>query len=395
MDSADVVIVGAGVAGAASACAFAASGLSVAIVERRNLARDPNRGDALDPRVVTQLEHWDAMEGIRARGAVSMRTLLFASRRGRTLGSLHLPQPITLLNHAEIEAALLQRAVEHGAKLHRASAQVRLQDDETTLELGRDYLQAKLFIAADGGSSSIRKSLAIDCDRHDYSEAVVVLHSPHPRWLKPDAGWLMLHPDGGVLIVPTSPAGTCRVAVATRPGETREWLLADPADMGKRLAARCDLLSELSIDFRTQAHLYRLVRQHAKRYFSGSIALVGDAAHITHPSGGQGMSLAIRDAATLASATVPLLKGCNCTERDLQSALTEYELRRRPSVTKALNRTHRAARLARADPVSHVVATLAASIFLNVPGLPVWVTRRTVARWTGPSPATRSSRNEL
>src|SRR5262245_48961415 len=45
----DVAIVGGGVAGAATAVGFATKGSSVVLFERRDLARDPNRGDVIHP----------------------------------------------------------------------------------------------------------------------------------------------------------------------------------------------------------------------------------------------------------------------------------------------------------------------------------------------------------
>jgi flavin-dependent dehydrogenase len=41
----DVAVVGGGLAGAAAALAFSRQGCAVRLFERRDLARDPNRGD--------------------------------------------------------------------------------------------------------------------------------------------------------------------------------------------------------------------------------------------------------------------------------------------------------------------------------------------------------------
>jgi hypothetical protein len=104
MSSARVAIVGAGVAGAASACAFVDAGLDVTVLERRDMTRDPNRGDVLDSVSVAHLERWGAIEEIRRRQPVQMRALVF-SAGGKTLGRAPLEEPMTMLNHAQRPSA--------------------------------------------------------------------------------------------------------------------------------------------------------------------------------------------------------------------------------------------------------------------------------------------------
>jgi 2-polyprenyl-6-methoxyphenol hydroxylase-like FAD-dependent oxidoreductase len=377
MNSTDVAIVGGGVAGGACACAFAASpGVRVLALERRELARDPNRGDALDAVTVSHLERWGVMPEVRRRGAVELREMIVTAR-GRTLGRLRLPRPMLMLDHAEIEAALLATAVAHGARFERTTVrELRFAEIGGTLATDAGEVTARLVVAADGGSSSMRARLGIEADRHEYSEAAVIVHAGRPHWLAPDCAWAMIHPAGGVLILPTSPAGRCRIGIFTHPEETREWLLADAAEMRERLGARCERLLDLDIDRGHGAHLYRLARQHARRYFSGPVALVGDAAHVTHPNGGQGMNLAVRDAAALSAAIAPLLTGREGSDARPEEALREYELRRRPAAHKAMRRAHRLARLERADRATYAVAKLAAGLFVRTPGLSAWALSR-------------------
>ena len=63
----DVAIIGGGVAGAATAVGFTVAGPSVVLFERRDLARDPNRGDVIHPHARDVLRSWGALEALRER----------------------------------------------------------------------------------------------------------------------------------------------------------------------------------------------------------------------------------------------------------------------------------------------------------------------------------------
>src|SRR6202008_3321939 len=100
----DVGIVGGGVAGAAAACAFAIRGASVALFERRDLARDPNRGDVLHPGTVAILERLGAVPALRARGAFDARYVTFTDATGLLAARFATwRRPTLILNHADIE----------------------------------------------------------------------------------------------------------------------------------------------------------------------------------------------------------------------------------------------------------------------------------------------------
>jgi len=78
MNGTDVVIVGGGVAGAAAACAFAIAGSRLVLFERRDLVRDPNRGDNLHPPTRALLA------GGRGAGKPAATPRLFSPAPGRS-----------------------------------------------------------------------------------------------------------------------------------------------------------------------------------------------------------------------------------------------------------------------------------------------------------------------
>src|SRR5207237_9784316 len=91
--------------------------------------------------------------------------------------------------------------------------------------------------------------------------------------------------------------------------------------------------------FARGAHLYRLARAHAPRYQSRGAALLGDAVHVTNPTAGQGMTMAVEDAAALARLVGPALEG-GVRGPDLDPLLGAYERERRPANAAMIRWSH-------------------------------------------------------
>jgi len=372
MDQRDVVIVGGGVAGAAAACAFGLAGVPVVLFERRDLVRDPNRGDNLHPPTRALLERWGAIDLLRRRGAFDVRffVLTDALRRRRARFVLG-PRPLLVLNHAEIETALLEFAMGHGAALRSEAVRtVRREADQWIVETDhRPPAAARLLVGADGAGSLVRQTGGMAVTRKDYEMAAVVLHAARPAWAEADAFYGILHPAGGLLVAPTTPAGRCRVVVLVRADEAASWMGADEAELQRRLRQRDPLCGELAVERRGGSHLYHMIRQHAARYVGEGLALIGDAAHVTNPFGGQGMNLAIQDAAALADHAAAVLRNRESSDTALTVALAAYEQRRRPINTRALEGANAGAWLTAPGRARYALALVLLAALSAAPGL--------------------------
>lgn len=365
----DVAVIGGGVAGSAAACAFASRGLRVAVLERRRLGGDANRGDALHRSVVTSLQRWGALAELQRRGAFWVRRMVFTVPRGRPSVRVTLDRnPLLMLAHAEIELGLAAAALASGAELRTAGV-AGLERDGTLWSLRTEggTLRARLVVGADGGRSLARQAAGIAIARREYGESTVVLHAPRPPWLEPDSGWAMVHPDGGVLILPTTPAGRCRVIALVRGDQLAGWRRAGEQELAGRLAERSPRLRDLEVRRAEGAHVYHLSQQHAERYWAPGLALVGDAAHVVHPGGGQGMALAVHDVAALAEQAAPALLGGDGAALD--AALERYQRRRLAPNARAIARADRGARLTRPDPRTFAASRLVLAASSLAPGL--------------------------
>lgn len=361
----DAAIVGGGVAGTAAACALASAGLGVCVIERRDLARDPNRGDVLHQSAVEHLKRWGAYDELEQRGAFAIRQSLFTNASGslkvRVDQSIH---PLTVLNHAEIEAALADAAARLGATLIRGRATGIEQVAggwRVTTEQGE--VTGRLLVGADGAASSVRGWLGIGVDATPYPQSVVIAHAPYPSWLPDDTYCAVLSPEGPVVVVPTTPRGRCRIAIGV-PSDTGGG--GDIATYRDVLRARDPRLGELELEQRGSSYFYKLAREHALTYTGPRAALAGDAAHVTHPAGGQGMSMAIEDAAALARYVAPVLRGEVADELDTRLRL--YERERRPLNERAMRAADTAARRTLPGRGNYRMTVAGLKLISRVPG---------------------------
>lgn len=341
----DVAVVGGGLAGAAAALAFARQGCSVRLFERRDIARDPNRGDILHEPTVEVIGQLGILELLEARGAARWRGLKIVDSGG-AFSAASEARESWLLNHAEMEAVFLEGAESAGTVIQQDRVRALLRDEDSgrggwLVATANGTTSARMVVGGDGAESLTRQTLGIPLeDVLEYENAIVVLHSPTPSWLEPDQGWTLLHPEGTVWILPTTPAGHHRVVLTVRRDEAREWMALSENELRDRLEQRHPELRELEINKRGGSHVYRIKRQHAAKYSGPRAALTGDALHTIHPVGGQGLNIAIQDSAKLGELLGPVLLDAAASEQAFIDALTEYEAIRRPINTATIGIAH-------------------------------------------------------
>ena len=345
----DVAIIGGGLAGGSAALAFAQQGCSVRLFERRDLARDPNRGDIMHAPTVAIVRRLGIYDLLEARGATALVEVKTVDPDGELCLTTRNPETL-ILNHAELEAAFVDAAASQGAAIQYDAARslVRAGGDGWCVETDNGSTKSRLLVGADGAQSLTRRTLGIPLvDDYEYDNCIVVLHGACPPWLDLEHGWQLLHPDGAVFILPTTPIGRVRLVILVRRSEASDWMTSSEAELAKRLGERHRLLSGLELTKRGGSHVYVLRRTHAARYSGPRAALVGDAAHTIHSMGGQGLNIAIQDSVKLAELVGPLLREPRLSDEALARALDEYEAIRRPINTQVIEMAERASVLAR------------------------------------------------
>lgn len=326
--STDVVVVGGGVAGAAAAVALGMQGLRVVLLDQ-NRGQDLNRGDNLWPAALPLLQEWGALSRLTAAGALSAGGLEFRRPGGERLLGIDLdrlaPPHNYMINlpHGQIVDSMLEAARTAGVDV-RLGPRVRgLLWEEGRVAgvlLPDGELRAALVVGADGTHSGLRQEVGIGTRTELYDFAYMVLHGAMPSAMpRPLRTISQLTPEGVVVLIPL-PDERIRVVIAVPAAQVGAWRALSLDEVRQRVAPRQPLLAAVELESKGE-HFYRLMRQHAERYTTPGLALVGDAAHVVAPFTGQGMNLAISDAAELARHVAgPLRAGVA-----LDGALAAYE----------------------------------------------------------------------
>lgn len=308
----DVVIVGAGMVGAALARLLLCNDFSVAIVEKEGLIghRDPATHDlrvsAINPaseRILSAAGAWERITQTRASpylrmfvwDACSSRRIEFDSA---DLGVSHLG---TIVEN-NLVAYALHRQLDGAAGVRVVAGcaveDLRLDRDRISLALaGGNIIRARLLIGADGARSWVRRQLGIRSRTRDFKQlgivATVATEGQHE-----ETAWQRFLPTGPLAFLPLSD-GRCSIVWSCRQERAEELAALDDDRFATELTGafehRLGAVTECG-----PRKTFSLRSSHAERYIGERAVLVGDAAHVVHPLAGQGVNLGFQDAAALA-----------------------------------------------------------------------------------------------
>lgn len=312
----DAVVVGARVAGAATALLLARGGLSVLLVERDRAGADTLSTLALMRAGVLQLHRWGLLDALRASGAPAIRTTSFVygdvdftlpikPRDG--VDALYAPRR-TVLDRLLAEAAETAGAdVVYGPRLSDLTIDDRGRVTGAVLE-GRDgsrrSVRAGLVIGADGVRSTVARVLEAPIYRRGEHMGGTVyafwpgLENRGNRWYYRERV--------GAGAIPTHDGETCLFA-ATDARRFRGEIQGDIAGGFHRVMA--DAAPELAAEMgdAPEGIRYRGFAGHPayfRRSHGPGWALVGDAGYFKDPITAHGISDALRDAELLARAVL-------------------------------------------------------------------------------------------
>jgi 2-polyprenyl-6-methoxyphenol hydroxylase and related FAD-dependent oxidoreductases len=339
----EVLIVGAGPAGLATAIGLARRGIDFVIVDALGEAQNTSRAAVIHAATLEALDRLGVADRLVAHG---IKVPHFRIRdRDRVLfhsdfSVLSTKTPYTLMiPQDESEGILVGKLAELG---HQARRPVRLTGFEETGDCvraaceGQDgafTVTARYIVGTDGGKSAVRAGAGIDFPGDTYGSfllADVRMDLPIAR----DEVTLFFSEAGTLVIAPMSNARYRVVAqFPDAPAEpTRE-------DVQKLIDARGPRggvhVREVLWGSRFQVH-HKL----ADTFFKGRVVLAGDAAHVHSPAGGQGMNLGLRDAEALAGALAEALD----SGRD--APLAAYAEARRAAAAEVLAMTDRLTKVA-------------------------------------------------
>jgi flavin-dependent dehydrogenase len=328
----DVLIVGAGPAGAVAGLVLARAGARVRLVDRVAFPRDKLCGDTINPGALARLERLGIAGAVHARG-LRVDGMLVTGERGVAIEGRY-PAGVhgRAIVRRDLDALLLEQAIAAGCQFDPGvavrGAVVREQGSVRSVggvlvgaRGGEQPLLARVVIAADGRRSTIAFGLGLA--RHPARPRRWAIGAYFENFGAPEnslrpsrslrSPWSLgeMHVRRGRYIgVAAIPGGLTNVCLV-RPSQPGDADLRDPAALLRRELVRDPLLRDRAAEARLVAPpavLGPLAVDVRDEPIDG-LLLAGDAAGFIDPMTGDGLRFAIRGGEMAAAAALDALAG--------------------------------------------------------------------------------------
>ena len=338
----DVLVVGAGPSGLTVAASLVKRGIATTVVDRQPAGANTSRAAVVNARSLEVLESLDVARRLVKEGVQAPR---FSIRdRARTLipidfSSLPTDYPYSLMvPQSTTERQLSDRLIELGGSVVRPKTLTAIDQDAdgvtATFDDG-DVIRARYAVGADGLHSTVRQQAGIGFQGGAYDESFILADVRLDGDVPADEV-ILYWATAGLTVVAPLPGDVYRIVapVADAPESPSAAYVQDVLDSRGPGKGRI-VVTELIWGSR-----FRIHHRVADAYRAGRLLLVGDAAHVHSPAGGQGMNLGIQDAVAVADALTAVLGGAP------ETLLDDYGAARRPMALGVVTMTDRLTRLA-------------------------------------------------
>ena len=354
MTDRNVLIVGAGPTGLVLALWLTKQGVPVRIVDKTAEPGTTSRALAVHARTLELYRQLDLTDAVLAKGYQVPAVQLWTEGERRTrvdFGRVGLdltPYPfLHIYPQDEHERLLIERLQGLGVEVERRTELVAFVDagDGVRAQLrgpdGAESEHACAFLAGcDGARSTVRQAMGAGFPGGTYNQvfyvADAVARGPAVN------GELCLDLDEAdfLAVFPLAGEGRVRLIGTVREGEGKDLSHLTFDDVKSRAIHNLKVEVE-HVNWFSTYHTHHRVTDHFRK---GRAFLLGDAAHIHSPAGGQGMNTGIGDAINLAWKLAALLDG-----RAPDTLLDSYEAERIAFARRLVRTTDQAFTLATAE----------------------------------------------
>jgi 2-polyprenyl-6-methoxyphenol hydroxylase-like FAD-dependent oxidoreductase len=322
-----VLVAGAGPAGLTMGCELARRGVSCLLAERDAGPFGGSRGKGLQPRTQEIFEDLGLLAEVRAHGG------LYPPLQARSGGQVvfegrmdplrevtpDVPYPnVWMLPQWRTGELLRARLAALGGSVQYGTELVSVSQSADGVRAvlradGRDQVVlARYLVGADGGHSMVRRSAGIGFAGETREEERMIVADIRAEGVSREFWQVWTGGAGGpegfrLGLCPLAGTDTFQLTAPVLPGQPVPELTLSGI---QQLADEAAGPGQIRVTALTWASLWRANIRMAEKFRAGRAFLVGDAAHIHSPAGGQGLNTGIQDsynlgwklAATLAGA---------------------------------------------------------------------------------------------
>ncbi|HEY2660729.1 MAG TPA: FAD-dependent monooxygenase [Caulobacteraceae bacterium] len=315
----EVLIVGAGASGMVLALWLARLSVRVRIIDRAGGPGRAPRAFALQARTLEFYDRLGLAKDALAQGRVASTMSLHRGReRIQTIpfgafGQGLSPFPFVLILFQDDHEKLLARHLSAvGVQVERNTELIDLDDTGSVIQArlrgssgGDEVCEASFVCGCDGAGSLVRRLSDIDF-RGGRSEEIAFVADVRASGVLAD-GELHSVLSGETLysVFPRRQSGRVRLIGLTPVSVRKRLSQFDFDDIAPEILQGADLEVSVVESFAT----YGVQQRIADAWRKGRIFLLGDAAHLHNPAGGQGLNAAVGDAANLAWKLGAVLRG--------------------------------------------------------------------------------------
>jgi 2-polyprenyl-6-methoxyphenol hydroxylase-like FAD-dependent oxidoreductase len=309
---------------------LALAGVDVAIVERR-ASQDliGARAGGLHARTIEVLDQRGIAERFISQGQVAQVAGFSQIRLDISDFPSRHPYGLALWQN-EIERILAGWVDELAVPIYRGREVTGIAQHDTGVNVelsNNDLLWAEYLVGCDGGRSLVRKAAGIEFPGWDPTTSYLLAEVEMASVKGQEPEWGIRHDALGVHALSTSEGGLVRVMV------TEQHLDPSSEPTLRDLSEALTAVYGTDYGIHSPAWISRFTdaARQAATYRDRRVLLAGDAAHVHHPAGGQGLNTGVQDAVNLGW---KLAQVVNQTAPD--SLLDTYHSERHPVADRVL-----------------------------------------------------------
>ena len=300
----DVIVVGGGPTGFVTALGLAQAGVDVCLIEAGDHIIDSPRACVYHWSMLDGLERLGIREEAERIGYTKDDYLWFVKKTGerlpydlKVLSSVtQFPYNIQLGQDRLAEICLKRLEAMANAQVHWCTPFTGLTQDAdgVTVRAGDREFRARWVVGADGAGSAVRKALGLSFDGMTWPERFVATNLHHD--FESGGYWqstMVIDDQWGAVIVKITRDGLWRCTYM------EDASLPEDTYLDRMPEAYRHLLPGKGGYELVQAAPYKMHQRCAANFRKGRVLLAGDAAHVTNPTGGFGLTTGLFDAFAL------------------------------------------------------------------------------------------------